>query len=108
MSKQRHQEAIARLAEQMAPRSSGVAYAEVGAVRRMQKSARPVVVVREYAHPDFTDREVEVLRGWLMNDSKTACDEELYISGNGEYTPVAHSREVASRKVALRLQRSLS
>ncbi|WP_422723057.1 LuxR C-terminal-related transcriptional regulator [Gordonia malaquae] len=77
IAEQRRHEALARLSD-MAARPGGPAYVEAAAVRRLQKLVPSAAL--DVARPMLTDREVEVLRTWLMTDSKIACARELEIS----------------------------
>lgn len=80
-AEQRRREALARLSARVMPLPGRPVYVETAAVRRMQAVA-PIVepAAPELPRPTLTDREVEVLRTWLMVDSKPACGQELHIS----------------------------
>ncbi|MDR2279605.1 MAG: LuxR C-terminal-related transcriptional regulator [Gordonia sp. (in: high G+C Gram-positive bacteria)] len=80
-AEQRRREALARLSARVMPLPGRPVYVETAAARRMQALA-PIVepAAPELPRPTLTDREVEVLRTWLMVDSKPACGQELHIS----------------------------
>lgn len=78
----RRREALARLSARVMPLPGRPVYVEAPLRRRGHLA--PVAVVEtetpELPRPTLTDREVEVLRTWLMVDSKPACGEALHIS----------------------------
>ncbi len=80
-AEQRRRDALARLSARVMPLPGRPVYVEGAAARRMQRFA-PVVepAAPELPRPTLTDREVEVLRTWLMVDSKPACGQALHIS----------------------------
>ncbi|MCF8588041.1 helix-turn-helix transcriptional regulator [Gordonia liuliyuniae] len=83
----RRREALARLSARVMPLPGRPVYVEAPLRRRghlapVTLAAAAVVepTAPDLPRPTLTDREVEVLRTWLMVDSKPACGEELHIS----------------------------
>ncbi|MFT4088509.1 MAG: LuxR C-terminal-related transcriptional regulator [Gordonia sp. (in: high G+C Gram-positive bacteria)] len=75
-AEQRRREALARLSARVMPLPGQPLYAAPPAARNaVAEPAAP-----ELPRPNLTDREVEVLRRWLMLDSKPAVAEDLFIS----------------------------
>ncbi|GEE02673.1 hypothetical protein nbrc107696_31190 [Gordonia spumicola] len=89
-AEQRRRDALARLSARVMPlpgrpvyvegSAARRGYVEAAAARRMPTLAPVEPVAPELPRPALTDREVEVLRTWLMVDSKPACGQELHIS----------------------------
>ncbi|MCF8569721.1 LuxR C-terminal-related transcriptional regulator [Gordonia sp. HY002] len=82
----RRREALARLSSRVMPLPGRPVYVEAPLRRRgrlapVAAESDPIgSIAPELPRPTLTDREVEVLRTWLMVDSKPACGEELHIS----------------------------
>ncbi|WOC14244.1 LuxR C-terminal-related transcriptional regulator [Gordonia sp. MP11Mi] len=81
----RRREALARLSARVMPLPGRPVYVEAPLRRRgylapVDPSALVEPAAPELPRPALTDREVEVLRTWLLVDSKPACGEELHIS----------------------------
>lgn len=83
----RRREALARLSSRVMPLPGRPVYVEAPLRRRGHLTTMATVdtiaggtTAPELPRPALTDREVEVLRTWLMVDSKPACGQELHIS----------------------------
>ncbi|KXT55770.1 LuxR family transcriptional regulator [Gordonia sp. QH-12] len=75
----RRREALARLSARVMPLPGRPLYA-APAPATAGRQADAAVPAARLPQPTLTDREVEVLRTWLMLDSKPAVAEALYIS----------------------------
>ena len=77
----RRREALARLSARVMPLPGRPVYVEAPLARRPRLAAVPAEpAAPELERPTLTEREVQVLRTWLMVDSKPACGQELGIS----------------------------
>ncbi|GAA4667778.1 helix-turn-helix transcriptional regulator [Gordonia humi] len=78
----RRREALARLSARVMPLPGRPVYVEAPLSRRGHLTAVASIepAAPELPRPTLTDREVQVLRTWLMVDSKPVCGDELHIS----------------------------
>ncbi|WP_132993503.1 LuxR C-terminal-related transcriptional regulator [Gordonia zhaorongruii] len=80
VAERRRSEALARLSSRVMPLPGQPMHIERQTVRRSCTAPVTDPALPELPRPMLTDREVEVLRTWLMVDSKPACGQTLHIS----------------------------
>ncbi|EGD56033.1 response regulator transcription factor [Gordonia neofelifaecis] len=76
----RRREALARLSARVMPLPGQPLYAVPAPVAAAVEESPATETAAKLPQPTLTDREVEVLRTWLMLDSKPAVAEALFIS----------------------------